>query len=90
MKTPSALAFALLALVMIAAAPAPTGIAPALALPGLAPADPTRIGEPAPLPKINPCFEQCLEIREWCDAGCSTSQCHRECRDSAVECISHC
>lgn len=90
MKTPPALAFALLALVVIAAAPAPTEIAPELALPGLAPADPTEIGAPAPLPQINPCFAQCLEIREECDAGCSTSQCHRECRDSAIECISHC
>lgn len=90
MKTPRALAFALLALVVIAAAPAPTQIIPELALPGLAPADPSGIGAPAPLPKVNPCILQCLEIRQECDAGCSTSQCHRECRDSAVECVSHC
>lgn len=90
MKTRPALAFALLALVLIAAAPAPTEIAPELVLPDLAPAEPIGIGEPAPLPQLNPCITQCLEIREECDAGCSTSQCHRECRDSAVECVSHC
>jgi hypothetical protein len=90
MKTPPALVFALLALVVITAAPAPTEIAPEVALPGLAPANPTGIGATAPLPKVNPCFTQCLAIREECDAGCSTTQCHRECRDSAVECISHC
>jgi len=92
MKTPTTLAFALLALVMIAAAPAPTEIAPELALTCLAPADTTGIGEPAPLPQFqfNPCFAECLAIREECDAGCSTTQCHRECRDSAIQCMSNC
>jgi hypothetical protein len=90
MKTLPVLAFALLALVAITAAPAPTGTAPELALPGLAPADPTGIGTPAPLPQVSPCLSQCLAIREECDAGCSTTQCHRECRDSAVQCVSHC
>jgi hypothetical protein len=92
MKTPSALAFALLALVMVAAAPAPapTEIAPELALSCLAPAAPTGIEEPAPVFQINPCFAQCIAIREECDAGCSTTQCHRECRDSAIQCMSNC
>jgi hypothetical protein len=90
MKTPSALAFALLALVMIAAAPAPTETAPEIASPGLAPAAPTGIEEPAPVFQINPCFAQCIAIREECDAGCSTTQCHRECRDSAIQCMSNC
>lgn len=95
MKTPSTLAFVLLAFVMIAAAPAPTEIAPEppeQALADLTPADLTGIGGPAPLPQfqINPCFALCIEIREECDAGCSTTQCHRECRDSAIECMSHC
>lgn len=80
MKTP--LAFALLALVMTAPAPAPTEIAPELALPDLAPA--------APVFQLNPCFQECQAIREECDAGCSTTQCHRECRDSAVQCMSNC
>ena len=90
MKTPTALAFALLALVMIAATPAPTESAPELALPELAPADPIGICEPAPVFQINPCFAECIAIREECDAGCSTTQCHRECRDSAIQCMSNC
>ena len=94
MKTLSALTFALLAVVAITAAPAPApvpaGTAPELALPSLAPAAPIGIGTPAPLPQINPCLAQCLAIREECDDGCSTTQCHRECRDSAVQCVSHC
>ena len=81
MKTLLALAFALLALVMVAAAPAPTEIAPA---------DPAGICEAAPVFQFNPCFAHCLEIREECDAGCSTTQCHRECRDSAIACMSNC
>jgi hypothetical protein len=94
MKTLPALAFALLAVVAITAAPAPipapTGTAPELALPSLAPAAPAGIGTPAPLPQLNSCFTQCLAIRDECDAGCSTTQCHRECRDSAVQCTSNC
>src|SRR5688572_31362597 len=27
---------------------------------------------------IYPCFAECIAIREECDAGCSTTQCHRE------------
>ena len=92
MKTLPVLAFALLALVAIAAAPAPTEIAPALVLSDPAPADPAVIGAqaPAPLPKVPPCFDECMEIRAECDAGCSTTQCHRECRDSAIQCLSNC
>jgi len=87
MKTLAALAFALLALVTFAASPAQAETAPEPALPA---ADPAGICEPAPVFQINPCFAACLAIREECDAGCSTTQCHRECRDSAIECMSHC
>lgn len=89
MKILPVLAFVLLALVMSAAAPAPTEITPEIDSPSLTPANP-GIDEPSPLPQLNSCFTQCQDIREWCDAGCSTSFCHRECRDSAVECMSHC
>jgi hypothetical protein len=39
---------------------------------------------------ISACLDRCDEIRAMCDAGCSTSQCHRECRDSAVRCVRRC
>jgi hypothetical protein len=89
MKTPTALAFALLSLVWIAAAPAPTQITPELDLPDFESADP-GICAPAPQFQVNPCIEHCEDIRRWCDANCSTSLCHRECRDSAVECMTQC
>lgn len=94
MKTPPALAFVVLAIVAMAAAPAPTGLpaqaAPELVQPDLAPADPVGIGNPAPLPRLSPCLEECLAIRRECDAGCSATWCYRECRDSAVQCSSQC
>lgn len=90
MKTLRALTFALLALVVVAAAPAPTETVPEISLPDLAPADPIGIEAPASLPQLNSCLAQCLEIRRECDANCSTTQCHRECRDSAIQCISNC
>ena len=90
MKTQSALAFALLALLLIAAAPAPTETAPELSLPDLASTYPAEIGTPDPLFRANPCFDQCLAIRAQCDANCTTTQCHRECRDSAIQCLSQC
>jgi hypothetical protein len=96
MKTSPALTFAL-ALVLCAAAPGPTEIAPALVLPDLAPApanltpaDPPEIGTPAPVPQTPTCFEECTAIRAECDANCTTTLCHRECRDSAIQCLSDC
>ena len=74
MKIRFALAFALLAFAMTAATLPTTGAEPA----------------PAMSASINDCLDQCDEIRATCDAGCSTSQCHRECRDSAVQCVRRC
>jgi hypothetical protein len=46
---------------------------------------------PPALPaSIAECLDRCDAIRATCDAGCSTSQCHRECRDSAVQCVRRC
>ena len=96
MKTSPVLTFAL-ALVLCAAAPGPTEIAPTLVLPDLAPAtesftpaDPAEIGTPAPVPQTPTCFQECMAIRAECDANCTTTQCHRECRDSAIQCLSNC
>lgn len=90
MKTSSALAFVLLTLVAIAVAPAPTELAPEPALSSPAPADPAGIEAPAPLSKANSCFTECYAIRRECDAGCTFDACHRECRDSAIACLSQC
>lgn len=45
---------------------------------------------PALSASISACLDRCDDIRAACDAGCSTSLCHRECRDSAVQCVSRC
>jgi len=74
MKIRFALVFALLAFTLTAATPPTKGAGPA----------------PALSASISACLDRCDDIRAACDAGCSTSLCHRECRDSAVQCVSRC
>lgn len=74
MKIRFALVFALLALAMTAVTPPATGAGPA----------------PAMTASLGDCLNRCDDIRAMCDAGCSTSSCHRECRDSAVQCVRTC